>query len=94
MCLASAWSLPQPMHPMSNKLQHTTRSFLVHFFLWSLDKRSSTAQYKADLYMHVVSKESFINHMTFPMLALAEHPFSCVCFSEMFLYTSALACLL
>ena len=31
------------------------------------------------------------HHMSFLMLALAEHPFTCVCFSETFLHMSALA---
>jgi hypothetical protein len=44
----------------SKKLQHTTRSFLVHFCLWSSDKCSSTMQRKVDQHLRVVSKESFI----------------------------------
>jgi hypothetical protein len=46
-------------------------------------------QCKADEYMHAVSKESFIT--SFHVLALAEHPLSCVCFSKTFLHESALA---
>ena len=53
----------------SKKLQHTTRSFLVHFSLWSPDKCSSTMQCKID--MHVLSKKIF-HHVSF----------SCVCFSR------------
>ena len=34
--------------------------FLVHLSLWCPEKWSSTLQCKADQYMHVVSKESFI----------------------------------
>lgn len=44
----------------SNRLQHTTRSYLVHFSLWSRDKYSSSTQCEADQYMRVVSKVSFI----------------------------------
>jgi hypothetical protein len=39
--------------------------------------------------MRVVSQEPFIT--SFHVLALAEHPLSCVCFSTMFLLESALA---
>jgi hypothetical protein len=42
------------------RLQHTTRSFLLCFSLWSPDKWSSTKQCKVDQYMHAISKESFI----------------------------------
>ena len=61
-CLSQLISLCQSVqvHGSSKKLQHTTRSFLVHFSLWSPDKCSSTTQCKADQYMCVVSKESFI----------------------------------
>jgi hypothetical protein len=61
--------------------QHTTRSFLVRFSLWSPDKCSSTTQCKVDHYMHVVSEE-FFHRESFHMLALAKHPFTCVCFRK------------
>jgi hypothetical protein len=90
-CLASAQASNQPQSlEATNKLQHTRD--LVCFSLWSSDKGSSTTQYKADQYMHVVSKK-ILHHVTFHMLALAEHPLSCVCFSETFLPESALVSL-
>lgn len=36
------------MHRSGKKQQHSTRSFLVLFFLWSPNKWSSTALYKAN----------------------------------------------
>jgi hypothetical protein len=89
MCLASACVLHQyaaQVWGSSKKLLYTTRSFLTHFSVWSPDKYSSTIQCKADQYMCVVSNESFI--MSFHVLALAEHPFTCICFREMFLHKS------
>ena len=44
----------------SKKPWHTTRSFLVCFFLWSPNKWNSTTQCKADQYMHVTREEPFI----------------------------------
>jgi hypothetical protein len=38
---------------INKKLQHTTRSFLLHFSLWNPNKCSSTTQCKADQYMCV-----------------------------------------
>ena len=62
------------------------RSFLMHFSLWRPNKCSLTTQCKVDQYMCVVSKESFITCS----FMLAEHPFSCVCFSKTFPHDSAL----
>lgn len=53
-------SKPEEAAKNYNKPQHTIRSFLVIFFLRSPNKCSSTMQCKADQYMRVVSKESFI----------------------------------
>jgi hypothetical protein len=44
---------------------------------------------KMDQYIHVVSKESY--YVSFYMSALAEYPFTCVCFNETFLHESALS---
>ena len=55
MCIQSARVLGS-----GNKLQHSTRSVLVHFCLWRPNKCSSTTQYKVEQYVHVISKESFI----------------------------------
>ena len=74
-----------PVCGSSKKLQHITRSFLVHFSLQSSDKWSSTMQCKANQYLCIINEESF------HMLALVEHPLSCVCFSETFLHKFALA---
>jgi hypothetical protein len=43
-----------------NKLLHTSRSFLVCFFLCGPSKCISTTQYKEDQYISVIRKESFI----------------------------------
>lgn len=44
---AKAWG-QQALHRSGKKQQHSTRSFLVLFFLWSPNKWSSTALYKAN----------------------------------------------
>jgi hypothetical protein len=54
------------------KLQHATRSFLMHFSLWCPNKYNSTMQPKCVL---VAKNPSSC------VLSLAEHPLSCVCFS-------------
>lgn len=70
-CLASAQDLPHHefcliRHIQSarvlvsgNKLQHTTRSFLMCFSLRKPKQCSLTMHYKMDQYMQVVRKESF-----------------------------------
>jgi hypothetical protein len=90
MCLSQLTSICQSaqVHGSGNELQHTTRSFLVCFSLWNLNK-CSTTQCKADQYMRVVSKGP-LHHVSFHVFALAASPFTCVCFSEMFLHKSAL----
>jgi hypothetical protein len=72
-----------PSSPSPQKQQETATYhifFLVCFSQWSLDKWSSTMQCKADQYMSV--KCSILHHVTFHMLALSKHPFTCVCFSK------------
>jgi hypothetical protein len=55
------------VHKSGKKLQHTTRSFLVCFSLWSHNEWSSTTQCKVGRYMYVISRESFI---TCPFISL------------------------
>jgi hypothetical protein len=68
-CLASADNILQiswsPRKQQETAAHH--QKFLLHFSLWSPDKCSSTLLCKADQYMCVVSKESFI---TCPFLCL------------------------
>lgn len=101
MCLP--WVLPQRMslcqltslcpsvwvRRSCKRLSHTARSFLVHFSLWSPSKRSSTEQCKAEQRTSAISKAFFIE--SFHEFALAEHPFTCVCFSDTFPHESASA---
>jgi hypothetical protein len=60
--------------------------FLVCFFLWSPDKWSSTMQCKADQYMRIVSKESFITCLF--MCLLYQNIFSSVSASAKYSFTS------
>ena len=90
--------LPQHVHPISPSLQKQQQTAAHHqkffrgFSLWCPSKCSSTAQCKAEQCMRAVSKDSImLHHSSFHVLALAEHPLSCVCFSTMFLHESALA---
>jgi hypothetical protein len=83
-------TLPIRLSPQKWQVTATWhQNFLVDSSLWSADKWSSTMQCKADQCMHVLREESFIcvlSHACF-----REHPFTCVCFSEMYLHESALA---
>ena len=75
----------------SRKWEETTAhhwKFSGTFYLWCPDKCSSITWCKADQFMY---EQGILYHGSFYVLALAEHPFSCVCFSQMFLHESALA---
>jgi hypothetical protein len=61
------------------KPQHTTRSFLGLFSLWSQDKWSSTTQYKVHQYMCVGSEDSFI---TCPLTCLLKQDNLSRCLSQ------------
>jgi hypothetical protein len=52
----------------SNKLQHTSRRFSVCFSLCRTDKCSLATQCKANQYMFVTSKESFITSLFMGLL--------------------------
>ena len=74
---------------MSRNCSIPPEVFLVHFSLLSPHKGSSATQCKVDQYMCVISKGS-LHHVSFHAFALAEHPFTCVCFSQTFLHMFAL----
>lgn len=59
-CLSQLTSLCQVarIRRSGNRLQHTTRFFLVGFSLWSSDKCSSATQCKADQYSTSLAKNS------------------------------------
>jgi hypothetical protein len=68
--------------------QHTTRSFLVCFSLWSCNKWSSQCMEGEPI--HACPWQRIVHHTSFHVLALAKHPFTCICFSKTFLHESAL----
>ena len=72
----------------SKKLQHTTRSFLVCFSLWSPDNAAQQHSVRQTNTCVLLAKNP---SCVLSCVCLAEHPLSCVCFSEMFLHESALA---
>jgi len=74
------------VHGSGKKLQHATRRFLVPFSLWSPYKCNSAVQHKTDQYVCVVR---VLHYLSFCVLVLAEHPFTCVCFRETFLHVPA-----
>jgi hypothetical protein len=73
-------SQPAPVQEAARNCSIPTEDFLVHFFLWSPDKCSSTMQCKSDEYTYVISKESYITCPFFLLCLLQwklpsqEHP--------------------
>ena len=78
------------------KLQHTTRSVLAggRGWGWGLPMESQQVEFNYAVQgrpIHVCHLRIILHHVSFHMLALAEHHFTCVCFSKMFLHEAALA---
>jgi hypothetical protein len=81
-CLSQLTSLCQSaqVRGSSKKLQHTTRSFLVHFSLWSPNKSSSTTYMllSKNPPSHVLS-HACISSTSFHLHPLQRNTPSCVC---------------
>jgi hypothetical protein len=88
-CLALAYSsvsadITLPISPSPLKQQETAAYHLTFFWCISV---YGIQQMQINTWI-LLSKNP--HHVSFHMLALAEHPFSSVCFSQMFLHESAL----
>jgi hypothetical protein len=71
-------------------LQQTTRSFSDVFLSMESGQMKPNNKMQGRP-IHVCHYQRMLHHVSFHMLVLADHPFSCVCFSEMFLHVFALA---
>ena len=89
LCLSWRHSASQPKSKESSRNCSTPPEIFWWVSLYGVPTNSTT-QCQVDQYMRAVSKV-ILHHVSFHVLALAEHPFTCFCFSQTFLHESALA---